>query len=79
MLFFIELINTSDAVPPQKNCWSTKPICRHQLKPLTLKGKLKERLATVLYGNSNLYNRVDRKVQVKAEPPEILISKNNCI
>ena len=50
MLFFIELINTSDAVPPQKNCWSTKPISRHQLKPLTLKGKLKERLATVLSG-----------------------------
>jgi hypothetical protein len=50
MLFFIELINTSDAVPPPKNCWSTKPISRHQLKPLTLKGKLKERLATVLYG-----------------------------
>jgi hypothetical protein len=50
MLFFIELINTSDALPPQKNFWSTKPICRHQIKPLTLKGKLKERLATVLYG-----------------------------
>ena len=50
MLFFIELINTSDAVPPQQNCWSTKPICRHQLKPLTLKGKVKKRLATVLYG-----------------------------
>jgi hypothetical protein len=50
MLFFIELINTSDAVPPQKNCGSTKLICRHQLKPLTLKGKLKHRLATVLYG-----------------------------
>ncbi len=50
MLFFIELINTSDAVPPQKNFWSTEPISRHQLKPLTLKGKLKERLATVLYG-----------------------------
>lgn len=50
MLFFIELINTSDAVPPPKNCWSTEPISCHQLKPLTLKGKLKERLATVLYG-----------------------------
>ncbi len=50
MLFFIKLINTSDAVPPQKNFWSTEPISRHQLKPLTLKGKLKERLATVLYG-----------------------------
>jgi hypothetical protein len=49
MLFFIELINTSDAVPPQKNFWSTKPISRHPLKPLTLKGKLKGRLATVLY------------------------------
>jgi hypothetical protein len=49
MLFFIELINTSDAVPPQQNCWSTEPICRHPIKPLTLKGKLKERLATVLY------------------------------
>ena len=50
MLFFIELINTSDAVPPQNNYWSTKPICSHQLKPLTLKEKLKGRLATVLYG-----------------------------
>jgi hypothetical protein len=50
MLFFIELINTSDAVPPQQNSWSTKPICRHQLKSLRLKGKSKERLATVLYG-----------------------------
>jgi hypothetical protein len=50
MLFFIELINTSDAVPPQQNFWSRKPISRHQLKPLTLKGKLKERRATVLYG-----------------------------
>jgi hypothetical protein len=49
MLFFIELINTSDALAPQKNFWSTKPISHHQLKPLTLKGKLKERLATVLY------------------------------
>jgi len=49
MLFFIELINTSDAVPPQKNCWSTKPISPHQLKSLTLKGKLKERLTTVLF------------------------------
>ena len=49
MLFFIKLINTSDAVPPQQNFWSTKPICRHKSKPLTLKGKLKERLATVLY------------------------------
>ncbi len=48
MLFFIELINTSDAVPPPKNFWSTEPISRHQLKPLRLKGKLKERLATVL-------------------------------
>jgi hypothetical protein len=50
MLFFIKLINTSDAVPPQKNFWSTEPISCHQLKPLTLKGKLKERLATVVYG-----------------------------
>lgn len=48
MLFFIKLINTSDGVPPQKNCWSTKPICRYHLKPLKLKGKLQERLATVL-------------------------------
>ena len=48
MLFFIELINTSDAVPPQQNFWITKPICRHQIKPLTLKEKLKEGLATVL-------------------------------
>jgi len=49
MLFFIELINTSDAVRPQKNCWNTISICSQKLKPLTLKGKLKERLATVLY------------------------------
>ena len=56
MLFFIELINTSDALPPQKNFWSTEPICRHQLKPLRLKGNLKSGWQPFFRDNSNLYN-----------------------
>ncbi len=34
---------------PEKNCWNTGYICRHKLKPLTLKGNFKYRLTTVLF------------------------------
>ncbi|MEG4573924.1 hypothetical protein QUA56_14690 [Microcoleus sp. N3A4] len=66
MFFFIELINASDAAPRKRTVGGTGASGRQKLKPLTLKGNLNNCWKPLFIGNCNLYNIVDRQVQVKA-------------